>query len=74
MRFRDLAERVFWTGLSAFLGVLSGNALLSWDVGVLEAALAAGLGGVVNAILVIGRWRLSVLPDPGEGLPGLPTD
>lgn len=71
---RDLAERILWTFVAAFLGALTGAAVLSLDVTALEAAAMAGLGAVANAVLVIARWRLSVLPNPGEGLPGLPVE
>lgn len=70
---RDLLERILWTFVAAFLGALTGAAVLSLDVTALQAAAMAGLGAVANAVLVIARWRLSVLPNPGEGLPGLPT-
>lgn len=70
---RDLLERILWTFVAAFLGALTGAAVLSLDVTALQAAAMAGLGAVANAVLVFARWRLSVLPDPGEGLPGLPT-
>lgn len=71
---RDLLERLVWTFVAAFLGALTGAAVLSLDVTALQAAAMAGLGAVANAVLVIARWRLSVLPDPGEGLPGLPVE
>lgn len=70
---RDLAERLFWTFVSAFGGALTGSALLGLDVDALQAAAVAGLGALINAVLVIARWRLSVLPNPGEGLPGVPV-
>lgn len=71
---RDLLERLVWTFVAAFVGALTGAAVLSLDVTALQAAAMAGLGAVANAVLVIARWRLSVLPDPGEGLPGLPVE
>lgn len=71
---RDLLERILWTFVAAFLGALTGAAVLSLDVTALQAAAMAGLGAVANAVLVIARWRLSVLPNPGEGLPGLPVE
>ena len=70
---RDLAERLFWTFVAAFLGTLTGSAVLDLGLDALQVAALAGLGAVANAVLVIARWRLSVLPNPGEGLPGLPT-
>lgn len=71
---RDLLERILWTFVAAFVGALTGAAVLSLDVTALQAAAMAGLGAVANAVLVFARWRLSVLPDPGEGLPGLPVE
>lgn len=71
---RDLLERILWTFVAAFLGALTGAAVLSLDVSALQAAAMAGLGAVANAVLVFARWRLSVLPNPGEGLPGLPVE
>ncbi len=70
---RDLLERLFWTFVSAFLGALTGSAVLDLGLDAVQVAALAGLGAVANAVLLIARWRLSVLPNPGEGLPGLPT-
>lgn len=71
---RDTLERLFWTFVAAFLGALTGSAVLSLDITAVQAAAVAGLGAVANAVLLLARWRLSVLPSPGEGLPGLPVD
>lgn len=71
---RDLLERLFWTFVSAFLGALTGSAVLDLGLDAVQVAALAGLGAVANAVLLIARWRLSVLPNPGEGLPGLPTE
>lgn len=71
IRLVDLVERVVWTTIAAGLGALVAAPLISIDA--LEAAIVAALGGAVNAVLVIARWRLAVLPDPGAGLPGAPT-
>lgn len=65
---RDLIERLFWTFVSAFLGALVGASVLSLDVDALQAAAIAGLGAAANALTVFARWRLTVLPNPGEGL------
>lgn len=70
---RDLLERLFWTFVSAFLGALTGSAVLDLGLDAVQVAALAGLGAVANAVLLIARWRLSVLPNPGEGPPGLPT-
>ncbi len=87
IRARDLIERIVWTFVAAFLGsllgaplvleVLEGLADVSIDISALQAMLVsatfAGVTAAANVVLVIARWRLSVLPDPGAGLPGLPT-
>lgn len=87
IRARDLAERVFWTFVSGFIGSLLGAPVVleviesvadvTIDVSAVQAALIsatfAGVTAAANVILIIARWRLSVLPNPGAGLPGLPT-
>lgn len=87
MIIRDLLERLFWTFIAAFLASLLGAPVLvaaleaasgtTIDVSALQAALVAalvaGMVAVANFVLVLARWRLSVLPNPGEGLPGAPT-
>lgn len=67
-------ERLFWTFVAAAGGALIAPALFSIDVSALQAALIAGTAAVVNFVTVLARYRLSVLPDPGAGLPGLPVD
>ena len=88
IRARDLAERLVWTFIAAFLSSLLGApvvldviesvANVTIDISAGQAALIsatfAGLTAVGNFLLLIARWRLAVLPNPGEGLPGLPTD
>lgn len=71
MKIRDLLERCIWTVVAASLTNLGALAVL--DLALLEALLLAGVNGFVTYLLVIARWRLSVLPDPGQGLPGLPA-
>lgn len=71
MNIRDFAERLAWTLLAAFLGALSVGGLL--DISTLDAAIAAAASAGVNFLLLVARARLAVLPEPGEGLPGLPT-
>jgi heme/copper-type cytochrome/quinol oxidase subunit 1 len=70
IRIRDLAERVMWTAISAGASSLIG---VAFGITALQAAGIAALTAAINAVTVIARWRLSVLPNPGEGLPGLPT-
>lgn len=87
MKLRDALERLLWTFVAAFLGALLGSPILlavieeaadvSVDLSLLATALVsaalAGLIAVANAILIFARYRLSVLPNPGEGAPGLPV-
>lgn len=70
MRPQQVAERIVWTFVAAAGGSLIAPAIFSFDVSALEAALIAGTGAVVNAVTIYARHRLSVLPDPGDGLPG----
>ena len=72
MKFRDTLERLFWTILAAFLGGLSVGGVI--DISTLDAAITASAAAGVNFLLIVARSRLAVLPEPGEGLPGLPTD
>lgn len=80
IRARDLAERTAWTGIAAGTVALAGAvpAAAFLDVDAWRAAVAlsaaAASTAVLNAVTVIARYRLSVLPDPGAGLPGLPTE
>lgn len=71
MKIRDAAERVFWSGVSGVLGGITMTSL--FNVATWKGAAAGGLTAVINAVLVYARARLSVLPAPGQGLPGLPT-
>ena len=74
MNFRDTIERLFWTVVAAFLGALAAGPVLSVELDALEAAGVAALGAAVNFLLLVARARLAVLPEPGDGLPGLPTE
>lgn len=76
MNLRDTIERLFWTFVSAFVGALAvgGTGLINLSVDGLEASALAGGAAVLNLVLLVARARLAVLPDPGAGLPGLPTD
>lgn len=89
MKLRDAVERLVWTFVAGFLSSLIGTPLIVQTIEALAdgsvtielslwasvgvAAVIAGLVDVANALLIIARWRLSVLPSPGEGLPGLRT-
>lgn len=87
MKLRDALERLLWTFVAAFLGALLGSPILlavveaaadvAVDLSLVQTALVsatlAGLIAVANAVLIIARWRLSILPNPGDGVPGLPV-
>ena len=67
-KITDSIERLFWTFVAAFLGQLVGTAVLDLGVSAIQSAAVAGLGAVANAVLLVARWRLSVLPDPGQAV------
>lgn len=73
MNIRDTAERLLWTVIAAFGGGLIAGGIDLIHVSTLEAAGVAGLTAGVNFVLLVARKRLAALPDPGAGLPGLPT-
>jgi hypothetical protein len=64
IRLLDLVERVFWTIVASGLGALAAAPLIDLDA--VQGAVIAALSGGINAVLVIARWRLAVLPDPGS--------
>jgi hypothetical protein len=66
VRIRDLVERVVWTAVTSVLTNLLGA--LAFGVAAWKAALLAAIAPTLNAVLVIARWRLSVLPDPGAAV------
>ena len=74
---RDLMERVFWTAVSVVFGsvpALAGAFVLDLDLSAgAIAAITVAATAIANALLVLVRYRLDALPNPGEGLPGLPT-
>lgn len=72
MNYRDLAERLFWSVLVAALTNFGSVDFL--DIAAWKAAALAGINAGVTMLLLVARSRLAVLPDPGEGLPGLPVD
>lgn len=67
-RWNTFAERLVWTFVSAFLGTLTGSAVLDLGLDAVQVAALAGLGAVANAVTQVARYRLSVLPNPGDGL------
>ncbi len=44
------------------------------DLSAVDAGIVAAFSAAVNFVTLVARARLAVLPEPGEGLPGLPTD
>lgn len=72
MRLRDTLERLVWTVIAAALTNLGSVGVLGIEAW--QAAALAGFNGAVTFLLLVARQRLAVLPAPGEGLPGLPTD
>lgn len=68
---RDFLERTFWTALSAALSAVTAATLFQQDT--LQAAGVAALTVVINAVTIFARNRAAALPDPGNGLPGLPN-
>ena len=73
MNVAQTLERLVWTFVAAAGGALIAPAIFGFDVSALQAAAIAGVGAAVNFVTVFARYRLSVLPNPGEGLPGLRT-
>lgn len=71
MNIRDTAERLVWTVIAAAGGGLIAGPILG--VTTWQAAGTAALTAGVNFVTILARKRLAVLPDPGEGLPALPT-
>jgi hypothetical protein len=66
VRLVDILERVFWAFVVGALTNLVGVTILGVEAW--KGAVMAGLTAVINAILAIGRWRLSILPDPGAAI------
>lgn len=85
MKIRDFLERLWWTFLASFLGSLLGAPVVvavleavtstTIDLSALGAAVVAasiaGVTAVAQSVLAFARYRLSILPSPGEGLPAL---
>ena len=72
MQVRDFLERLVWTFVVA--AAANATAAAVFDIDWWEMAAATGIAAVIQSVVVFARWRLSVLPNPGEGLPGLPVD
>lgn len=72
LSIRDALERLLWTVVAAGGGSLIAGPLLG--VSAWQAAGVAALSAGVNFVTILARSRLASLPNPGGGLPGLPTD
>lgn len=72
MNLRDTLERLFWTVVAAASTNLSTVAL--FEIAAWKGAALAAINGAMTFILLVARTRLAVLPEPGAGLPGLPTN
>jgi len=55
---RDLAERVVWTFVQAFLGTLSAAPLVGLDVSMLKVAALAGAAAVLSFLKGVAASRL----------------
>lgn len=55
---RDLAERVSWTFVQAFLSALTVPAILTGDTDVLRAALLAGAAAVLSLLKGVAASRI----------------
>lgn len=64
VNWRDWIERLIWTALTAALTNLAGASLFS--IGVWKAAALTAGAAVINGVLGLARYRLSILPTPGE--------
>lgn len=72
MKLRDTAERLFWTVVAAVTaGLVAGPVV---DVSVWQGAVMTALTAAANFVSILARSRLAALPEPGEGLPGLPVE
>ena len=74
IRLADLAERLVWTFVAGFIGALIASGVLDLGLALWQSAALAGLADIATLLLVVARRRLRVLPDPGDGLPGLRAD
>lgn len=62
---RNIAERLLWTVVSAALAAVLAAPVVGVDA--VQAAGMAALVALINGVLLVARWRLSVLPDPTTG-------
>lgn len=75
MNFRDTLERLAWTVVAAAGGAIGTEEITAKNASTLAVvAVFAGLTAVVNFVTLLARSKVPALPDPGEGLPGLPVD
>jgi len=67
VNIRDLAERVLWTAVAAGIAALGE---IQFELGPVWTPIVTA---AVTGVLVWLRKQVPVLPNPGAGLPGLPT-
>lgn len=67
----DAAERLFWTLVVTTLSAVTTVQVLDLSVKAWQIAVMQAITAAVQLVLQYGRQRLAVLPDPGQGLPGL---
>jgi len=64
----DIIERVVWTFVQAFSGVMTGAAVFNWNVPLWQQAAAGGVAAVFSSLKGIAASRLGTL-DTASTLP-----
>jgi hypothetical protein len=57
----DIAERVVWTFVQAFSGVMTGSTFFDWGIPAWQAAAGAGLAAVFSTLKGVAAGRLNKL-------------
>lgn len=76
-KVKQQAERALWTFVAAFISAMLAPSLadaiaavtpvtITFSLDAIEAAFVAGVAALGQYVLDVARWRLSVLPSPGE--------
>lgn len=61
---KDVAERVFWTFIAAFAGVLVTTESADWDLSVLKVAALSGAAALATLLKAIAATKVG---DPNRG-------
>lgn len=69
--WKDVFERLVWTTVAAMSSAFIAAPVFDVAVGV--AVGMAGVTAAVSFVMTIARWRLSVLPNPGQAVADLVT-